>query len=310
MKPSSDKSHPPADVGDNVTIPIPDVDKGRGDLQNIIGVILQKTDEGLHKVGTKYGILQKHYCRTDFNVCIQKDVGDIKQDMEISLRTAATKHSVGSGQGFMKCTCMKNCTTNKICKKNKDNSLDHKLKSMDEHQVVPDVVDKSPSSDLEVSYGVSKVNLGNELTPTQVKDMPNVTRNAEEGAFYTLCVTDADAPSRKDPKFREWHHQLVVNIPGSNITAGETHSEYVGSGPSKGTGLHRYCFFLYKKPGKVEFDEKFLTNRSGENRGNFSIRNFAKKHALGDPVAGNLYQAQWDDYVPKLYEQLNGKSAK
>ncbi|XP_049961816.1 protein D1-like [Schistocerca serialis cubense] len=106
---------------------------------------------------------------------------------------------------------------------------------MDEHQVVPDVVDKAPPQILEVSYGVNKVNLGNELTPTQVKDMPSVTWNAEEGAFYTLCMTDPDAPSRKDPKFREWHHWLVVNIPGSNITAGETLPEFVGSGPPKGT---------------------------------------------------------------------------
>ncbi|KAF2892795.1 hypothetical protein ILUMI_13378 [Ignelater luminosus] len=45
MKATSDKSHPPANIGDNVTIPIPDVDKGKGDLRNIIGVILQTTDE-------------------------------------------------------------------------------------------------------------------------------------------------------------------------------------------------------------------------------------------------------------------------
>ncbi|OWR49848.1 monocarboxylate transporter [Danaus plexippus plexippus] len=46
MKDNSDKSHQPAKIGDNVTIPIPDVDKGKGDLRNIIGVILQKNDEG------------------------------------------------------------------------------------------------------------------------------------------------------------------------------------------------------------------------------------------------------------------------
>ncbi|KAF2905125.1 hypothetical protein ILUMI_01052, partial [Ignelater luminosus] len=45
MKATSDKSHPPANIGDNVTIPIPDVDKGKGDLRNIIGVILQTNDE-------------------------------------------------------------------------------------------------------------------------------------------------------------------------------------------------------------------------------------------------------------------------
>jgi len=73
------------------------------------------------------------------------------------------------------------------------------------------------------------------------------------------------------------------------------------------TGLHRYVFLIYKQSGNLTFDEPRLTNTSGDNRGKFSIRNFAKKYNLGNPIAGNFYQAQWDDYVPKLYEQLSGK---
>ncbi|KAF2893465.1 hypothetical protein ILUMI_12708 [Ignelater luminosus] len=65
MKATSDKSHPPANIGNNVTIPIPDVDKGKGDLRNIIGVILQTNDEGFYKVGTKHGVLEKLYCSFD-----------------------------------------------------------------------------------------------------------------------------------------------------------------------------------------------------------------------------------------------------
>lgn len=53
--------------------------------------------------------------------------------------------------------------------------------------------------------------------------------------------TDPDAPSRENPKFGEWQHWLVVNVPGSDVAAGETLSEYVGSGPPKGTGM---CFYL------------------------------------------------------------------
>ena len=71
-------------------------------------------------------------------------------------------------------------------------------------------------------------------------------------------------------------------------------------------GLHRYVWLAYKQPGPLTCDEPRLTNRSGEHRGGFSIRRFAAKYQLGQPVAGNLYQAQWDDYVPKLYEQLSG----
>lgn len=73
------------------------------------------------------------------------------------------------------------------------------------------------------------------------------------------------------------------------------------------TGLHRYILLVYKQPdGKINFDEKRLTNRSGDNRGSFHIRDFAKKYKLGEPLAGNFFQAEYDDYVPKLYEQLSG----
>jgi len=72
-------------------------------------------------------------------------------------------------------------------------------------------------------------------------------------------------------------------------------------------GLHRYVFLLFRQSGKVKFSETKLTNRSGAGRGSQSVSKFATKYQLGDPIAGNFYQAEWDDYVPKLYEQLSGK---
>ncbi|CAG5059156.1 unnamed protein product [Parnassius apollo] len=114
MKASSDKSLPPTSIAEYI-IPIPDVDKRRGDLRNIIGVILQRNNEGIYKVGTKHGVLQNLYCRTEFDICIQKflKVGWVKQDMEISLRTIAAKYSVGSGQGFVRCSCVMNFLRNR-----------------------------------------------------------------------------------------------------------------------------------------------------------------------------------------------------
>jgi len=179
---------------------------------------------------------------------------------------------------------------------------------MEAHRVVPDVLDVAPKDVMQVSYDSGKsADNGNELTPTEVQNHPvNISWPVEQDALYTLCMTDPDAPSRKEPKFREWHHYLVVNIPGTDVSKGEVLSQYVGSGPPPGTGLHRYVWLAYKQPGPLTCDEPRLTNRSGEHRGGFSIRRFAAKYQLGQPVAGNLYQAQWDDYVPKLYEQLSG----
>lgn len=67
-------------------------------------------------------------------------------------------------------------------------------------------------------------------------------------------------------------------------------------------------FLIYKQNGKIETSKlRKLSNTSGEHRGKFSIQKFAEEHKLGDPVAGNFYQAQWDNYVPTLYKQLEGK---
>ncbi|XP_018322170.1 protein D2-like [Agrilus planipennis] len=176
---------------------------------------------------------------------------------------------------------------------------------MDKNGVVPDVIDKIPPKIVEVTYADGiKVQMGNELTPTKVKDPPTVQWETEPGVFYLLCMTDPDAPSRKDPQFREWHHWLVGNISGCDVTKACVISEYIGSGPPKDTGLHRYVFLVYKQPKKLLFAEKKLTNKSGDGRGKFSIRNFAAKYRLGEPIAGNFFQAQWDDYVPTLYKQL------
>jgi len=174
--------------------------------------------------------------------------------------------------------------------------------------IVSDMKIKKPGSLVQVEYGSHNVTPGIVLTPTQVQKEPSVKWDADPNAFYTVVMNDPDAQSRKDPKFREWHHWCVVNIPGSNVAGGEVLSEYVGSGPPKGTGLHRYVFVVYKQPaGKAPFSEKHLTNHSADGRGKQSVADFATRHSLGDPVAGNYYQAQWDDYVPKLYEQLSGK---
>ncbi|VEN41804.1 unnamed protein product [Callosobruchus maculatus] len=172
------------------------------------------------------------------------------------------------------------------------------------HQIKPDVLADAPEKSIEVKYKNGKeVKLGNELTPTEVKDKPDVKYEGEAGAYYTLIMTDPDAPSRKNPTRREWHHWLVVNIPGTNVNGGETISEYVGSAPPKGSGLHRYVFVLFKQPGKVKFEEPKHSATDG-NRANFNTKNFAKKYNLGKPIAGNFFQAQWDEYVPQAHKKL------
>lgn len=167
-----------------------------------------------------------------------------------------------------------------------------------------------PAQPLTVKYDSVEIDeLGKVLTPTQVQSRPTCIEweGCDPSKLYTLALTDPDPPSRKKPKFREWQHFLVVNMKGNDISSGSVMSDYVGSGPPQKTGLHRYVWLVYEQPGPLSCSEPVLTNRSADGRAKFKIRNFREKYSLGVPVAGTCYQAEWDDYVPKMYEQLAGK---
>ncbi|XP_058130176.1 protein D3-like [Anopheles ziemanni] len=177
-----------------------------------------------------------------------------------------------------------------------------------EHEVIPDVIDVAPKEFAKISYpsGVT-VEGGNELRPTQVKDQPKVEWTTEPDAFYTLFMVDPDAPNRQEPKFREIGHWLVGNIPGTKVEDGDHMYGFVGSGPPNGSGLHRYVFLVYKQPtGRIDFSKApRVSNRSRNHRLNYKHREFVKQYGLGELVAGNFYQAQYDDYVPTLHAQLS-----
>ncbi|XP_037337982.2 phosphatidylethanolamine-binding protein 1 isoform X1 [Pungitius pungitius] len=104
-------------------------------------------------------------------------------------------------------------------------------------------VDEKPAKPLTVKYDSVEVDeLGKVLTPTQVQSRPTSIEweGCDSSKMYTLALTDPDAPSRKEPKFREWHHFLVVNMKGNDVSSGCVVSDYVGSGPPKGTGGTRW----------------------------------------------------------------------
>jgi len=57
-------------AGDNVAVPIPLVDRGRGDPRNILGVIVNRnleTDQ--YTIAVRAGILKQGYSRNQFDLC-------------------------------------------------------------------------------------------------------------------------------------------------------------------------------------------------------------------------------------------------
>lgn len=53
---------------------------------------------------------------------------------------------------------------------------------------------------------------------------------------YPRAVTQPD--SFLLSPVREWHHFLVTNMKGNDVGSGTVLSDYVGSGPPKGTGQY------------------------------------------------------------------------
>jgi len=63
MKHTSDQKLQPVDKGCTVRVPVPDVDRGRGDCRSILGVVLEIVDDSLYRIGTRDGILKQLYAR-------------------------------------------------------------------------------------------------------------------------------------------------------------------------------------------------------------------------------------------------------
>lgn len=134
--------------------------------------------------------------------------------------------------------------------------------AFERNQIVPDLLESAPQDALKVTYpsGV-EVSLGNELTPTQVKDKPTLQWTTKPDTLYTVLMADPDAPSRSNPEMRSWKHWVVGNVPGTQLDQGTVLADYVGSGPPQGTGLHRYVFLVYQQPANLTFDETVLSSR-------------------------------------------------
>lgn len=79
---------------------------------------------------------------------------------------------------------------------------------------------------------------------------------------------------------------------------GETYYEYFGPGPPKASGLHRYIFLVFQQPKRQDFSNvPKVPAFSRKYRFKFSTKDFADLYSLGEPIAANFFQAQWDKYV-------------
>ena len=105
---------PQAKVGDTVKVRVPDVDRGRCDTRNILGLIMEADlTSDLCRIGTKYGILNSWYARNQFIACTEGTVNiAVVPSVNISLRECSGKASLFGGQGYRRCNCKTLCRSN------------------------------------------------------------------------------------------------------------------------------------------------------------------------------------------------------
>ena len=99
---------PSVDKGDTVALSIPQVDRGRGDPRNILGLVMDHDlDTDLYRIAVKAGILKESYSRNQFDCCPERLLTEdnVNQDKSVSLREAVNQQSMCGGQGFKKCSC-------------------------------------------------------------------------------------------------------------------------------------------------------------------------------------------------------------
>ena len=94
MKSMSDKSLCETSVGFTVRIPVPEVDRGKGDAKSILAIILKITKEEFFQLGTRNGRIKELYSRSQFSVCEPKLIKTEKvTDVEIGCRSPVSCYS-------------------------------------------------------------------------------------------------------------------------------------------------------------------------------------------------------------------------
>lgn len=120
MKTLSEKAFPPLVIGTNVKIPVPQVDRGKVDANNLIGVILSITEDEFYRVGTREGTISRLFARNQIFPCKESFLSaDEVPDKEYTVRSLSLRSSLTGGQGFFFCQCKTKCTSNRCkCKSN------------------------------------------------------------------------------------------------------------------------------------------------------------------------------------------------
>ena len=115
----------------------------------------------------------------------------------------------------------------------------------------------------------------------KTKKTPKINFDRYPNEEYTIIAVDPDAPSRKNPIYKYWLHLLIINN-NQKVIPYES--------PTKGSGKHRYMFYLLKQQDTIDKNKLVITNKISQTvsnikisdieRNNFNFGEFIHQHNL------------------------------
>ena len=103
---------PAVDIGTNVEVRVPDLDRGPLVPRNVLAVVIDVSSSGLYLLGTKEGLLERLYARNEFTIADNFIEAHDVPSRSLSLQSASMITS-GSKQGFVSCYCKRYCIDKK-----------------------------------------------------------------------------------------------------------------------------------------------------------------------------------------------------
>jgi hypothetical protein len=116
---NSNNRFPPVNVGTTVIVPVPSVDRAKGDHRNVLGTVMSTPYPGMYQLGTRDGTITHLFARNQFeptrtNFLTPAEVPSKKT----TVRSTAIAASPAGGQGFKRCHCTMGCDSNRCsCKR-------------------------------------------------------------------------------------------------------------------------------------------------------------------------------------------------
>ncbi|XP_017051170.1 protein D2 [Drosophila ficusphila] len=163
------------------------------------------------------------------------------------------------------------------------------IEALKKHHVIPRLLACKPTAVIDVQYPCDiMVHPGRVIVVNEVLKQPIVRFKADPDRFYTLMMVDLDVPPDG-----EWLIWLVGNIAGCDLALGQTLAAYDLQRGMVGVNIHRIVFLAYQQYLELDFDEVLIPQREEKGREQFNCNRFARKYALGNPIAANFFQVEY-----------------